>query len=139
MQINYKIGGIFVIVLATVVAGAYTLGRQQGQSTVTSTRPLPSTGGAIPGHPTTGQLAPAVREGKVNVDANQKFTHFRVGNKNVKSIYADGEVLWVGTSGGVIRYDTATKAFKLYDTQNGLLSNGIFYVGKLHSRLGVGT
>ena len=139
MQINYKIGGAAVIVLAAVIAGAYTLGRQQGQSTVTSTRPLPATGGAPAGHPPTGQPAQAEREGKVNVDTSQKFTHFRVGNKNVKSIYADGNVLWVGTSGGVIRYDTSTKAFKLYDTQNGLLSNGIFYVGKLHSKLAVGT
>ncbi len=140
MKINYKIGGIFVIVLAVVVAGAYMLGRQQGQNTVTSTRPLPSTSGAAPaGHPTVGQTAQVVREGKVSVDTSQKFTHFRVGNKNVKSIYADGKVLWVGTSGGVIRFDTATEAFKLYDTQNGLLSNGIFYVGKLQSKVAVGT
>lgn len=139
MQINYKTGGIFAIVLVAVLAGAYMLGRQQGQEPVTSTRPLPKTGSAVPGHPPAGQPAQADREGRVKVDTAQKFTHFRVGNKNVKSIYADGKVLWVGTSGGVIRYDTATEAFKLYDTQNGLLSNGIFYVGNLQKKLAVGT
>lgn len=141
MRINYKIGGIIVVALAAVIAGAYMLGRQQGQDAVVSTRPLPRSGSPAPvaGHPSAGQPAQADREGRVKVDTSQKFTHFRVGNKNVKSIYADGKILWVGTSGGVIRYDTSSEAFKLYDTQNGLLSNGIFYVGKLHSKLAVGT
>jgi ligand-binding sensor domain-containing protein len=79
------------------------------------------------------------REGKVAVDPAKPFTHFRVGNRNVKSIYTEGDVVWVGTSGGVVRYDTKTTAYKLYDNKNGLLSNGIFWVGRIRGRLAAGT
>jgi ligand-binding sensor domain-containing protein len=57
----------------------------------------------------------------------------------VKDIYADGNLMWVGTSGGVIRYDTSTDQFKLFDTKSGLLSNGVFHVSKLDGRIVVGT
>lgn len=69
----------------------------------------------------------------------RKFTHFRVGQKNVKDIYLDGKLTWVGTTGGVVRYDTTNDTFKRYDTTNGLLSNGVFYVGRLNGRITVGT
>lgn len=95
---------------------------------------------AMPHPPMTGGNPPLQeREGKVTVDAAAKFTHFRVGNKNVKSIYNDGKVVWVGTSGGVIRYDTRDDSFKLYDARNGLLSNGMFFVGKVKGQIAVGT
>lgn len=68
-----------------------------------------------------------------------KFTHFRVGDRNVKSILADGDVVWVGTSGGVIRYDTKTDQYKLFDNTSGLLANGVFHLSKLNGRLLVGT
>ncbi len=89
-------------------------------------------------HPPIAQQ-PVEREGKVTVDPAAKFTHFRVGNKNVKSIYLDGPVVWVGTSGGVVRYDTRDDSFKLFDARNGLLSNGMFYVGRLKGMIAVGT
>lgn len=73
------------------------------------------------------------------VDAATKFTQFRVGNKNVKSIYADGKIVWVGTSGGVVRYDTRDDSFKLFDVRNGLLSNGMFFVGRVKDKIAVGT
>lgn len=92
--------------------------------------------GMSPGHP---PVPPPAREGKVSVDATAKFTHFRVGNKNVKSLYTEGGVVWVGTSGGVVRYDTKNDSFKLFDTKNGLLSNGMFYVGKVKGKVAVGT
>src|SRR6185369_14489766 len=82
---------------------------------------------------------PQEREGKVTVDPAAKFTHFRVGNKNVKSIYLDGTVVWVGTSGGVVRYDTKDDSFKLFDARNGLLSNGMFFVGRVKGMIAVGT
>jgi ligand-binding sensor domain-containing protein len=84
-------------------------------------------------------IKPEVREGKVTVDPSAKFTHFRVGNKNVKSIYLDGSLVWVGTSGGVVRYDTKDDSFKLFDARNGLLSNGMFFVGKVRGQIAVGT
>ncbi|ACB36366.1 two component regulator propeller domain protein [Leptothrix cholodnii SP-6] len=71
--------------------------------------------------------------------AAQKFTHFRVGNKNVKRLFVDGDVVWVGTSGGVVRYDTRSDDYKLFDVKSGLLSNGVFHVGKLDGRIVVGT
>ncbi|HZX31831.1 MAG TPA: two-component regulator propeller domain-containing protein [Rhodocyclaceae bacterium] len=93
---------------------------------------------AVPGVPNHPAIPPQA-EGKAPVDPNAKFTHFRVGNKNVKSIYADGKVVWVGTSGGVVRYDTRDDTFKLYDAKTGLLSNGMFFVGKVKGQIAVGT
>ena len=79
------------------------------------------------------------REGQAKEDPNAKFTHFRVGNRNVKSVYADGKIVWIGTSGGVVRYDTVTDAYKMFDANSGLLSNGVFHVNKLGGRIVVGT
>jgi len=72
-------------------------------------------------------------------DAHARFTHFKVGNSNVKSIFEEGDIVWVGTSSGVIRYDTTTDNYRLYNVRNGLLANGIFYVGRIGGRLTVGT
>jgi ligand-binding sensor domain-containing protein len=100
---------------------------------------------AMPMHPPiTGMqnhppVPPQEREGKVSANPAAKFTHFRVGNKNVKSIHVEGKVVWVGTSGGVVRYDTRDDSFKLFDARNGLLSNGMFFVGKIKDRIAVGT
>jgi ligand-binding sensor domain-containing protein len=97
---------------------------------------------AAPGHPVAEGAAaapPPEQQGKVQVDPNAKFVHFRVGNRNVKDIHAEGSLLWVGTSGGVIRYDTRTDDYKLFDTRSGLLSNGVFHVSRLDGRLAVGT
>jgi ligand-binding sensor domain-containing protein len=71
--------------------------------------------------------------------ATGRFSHFRVGNKNVKSIHVDGDTVWVGTSGGVIRYDTAQDKYKVFDARSGLLSNGVFFVGRIQDRITVGT
>ncbi|MCB1739779.1 MAG: regulator [Gammaproteobacteria bacterium] len=67
------------------------------------------------------------------------FTHFRVGNRNVKAMLADGELMWVGTSGGVIRYDTRLDDYRVFDVRSGLLSNGIFHLSKIDGKLAVGT
>jgi hypothetical protein len=80
-----------------------------------------------------------IRQGHLKFDRSQKFVHYRVGEKNVKSILVDGGVTWVGTSGGVVRYDTRSDDFKMFDASNGLLSSAIFHVGKLRGRVAVGT
>lgn len=67
------------------------------------------------------------------------FSHFRVGDRNVKAMFADGDVMWVGTSGGVIRYETRSDKYRLFDTTTGLLANGVFHLSKLDGRLVVGT
>jgi ligand-binding sensor domain-containing protein len=82
--------------------------------------------------------APAT-EGKVKTDPAAKFVHFRVGQRNVKDILTEGNIVWVGTSGGVIRYDTKTDEYKLIDTRAGLLSNGVFHVSRLDGKLAIGT
>lgn len=128
MAPKLAIVGLFVIGLGGALAGAYQLGRSNVPQ---------ATAPALPA----GHVAVAApqREGTVGSDAAQKFTHFRVGNKNVKRIHADGDVIWVGTSGGLVRYDSKSDGYKLYDTKNGLLSNGVFFVGKLGDRIAVGT
>jgi len=69
-----------------------------------------------------------------------KFVHFNVGNRNVKSIYADGSVMWVGTSGGAIRYDLKTENYRHFDVRNGLLANGVFHISRLDkNHIAVGT
>lgn len=84
-----------------------------------------------PSHPS-GRENPATGSGH--------FSHFRVGNRNVKSIYSDGDIVWIGTSGGVIRYDVKQDHYDLFDNKiKGILSNGVFHVGRAAGRLIVGT
>jgi len=94
--------------------------------------------GATP--PSTGQgQAPVLGDPKGET-AKGKFTHFRVGNRNVKSMFAQGNHVWVGTSSGVIRYDVSNDDYRLFDVRNGsLLANGVFYVGPLGESIVVGT
>ena len=145
MNIDMKGAAMLAVAAVGIAAGAYTLGSKEGQKAdgaepTTTTTPSTSTTAAVPtaavattglpsGHPST----------TAGADPNAKFTHFRVGNRNVKSMHADGDLMWVGTSGGIIRYDTKTDQYKLYDNRSGLLSNGVFYVGKLGSQIAIGT
>lgn len=96
-----------------------------------------------PSHPPLAKVTPppgaAARAGSVQVDPTRAYTHFRVGNNSVIAIYADATVMWLGTSGGIVRYDTVSHEFKTYDARDGLHSNGILYLGKLQGNLAVGT
>jgi ligand-binding sensor domain-containing protein len=151
MAISFKTAGLVAIGLGAALALAYQLGRNNAFGGLAA--PPAATAGAgaavaqamatsqtMPlGHrPLAGAVEPQ-REGKVAADPTQKFTHFRVGNKNVKRLFVDGDTVWVGTSGGAVRYDTRTDNYKLYDVKSGLLSNGVFYVGKLDDRIVLGT
>ncbi|MEY4755016.1 MAG: hypothetical protein RJA44_2691, partial [Pseudomonadota bacterium] len=68
-----------------------------------------------------------------------RFVHFRVGNRNVKDLLVDGDIVWVASSGGVIRYDTRNDQYRLLDNKSGLLSSGIFHLSLLGDQLAVGT
>ncbi|HEY4698060.1 MAG: regulator [Gallionellales bacterium RIFCSPHIGHO2_02_FULL_57_16] len=127
MQLNIKLVAAIVVVTVGVVAGIYTISTKQVE------QPKPGTAGQAP------SVQGATQAGKVQVDPNAKFTHFRVGNSNVKSIFIDGKIAWVGTSGGVVRYDTSTDEYRMFNVTNGLLSNGIFHIGKVDNRLAIGT
>lgn len=128
------VAAVAAVAMVAAVGGAYTLGRQS----VAAPKAQP----AMPAsHPQVAQAnqEQTAREGKVAFDKSRQFIHFRVGNKNVKRIHVDGEVIWVGTSAGMIRYNDRTDEFKLFDVKNGLLSNGIFHVGPLGDRIVLGT
>lgn len=96
-----------------------------------------------PSHPPLAKGTPPpgadARAGSVQVDTVRPYTHFRVGNRSVIAIYADATVMWLGTSGGIVRYDTVSHEFKTYDARDGLHSNGILYLGKLQGKIAVGT
>ena len=143
MKLNHKAVAIALIGVAAAVAGAYSIGKRQGAADAAAAAPgvhaAAGVGGLVPTAAQGEPPAQQAREGKVTVDPTRRFTHFRVGNKNVKSIYMDGQVVWVGTSGGVVRYDTRDDSYKLFDVTSGLLSNGVFYVGRIQGRLTVGT
>lgn len=148
MQLGPKSVAAIVVVVAGVAIGIYTMRMKQADNI----QPAPGSAGKLqpnaalpPNHPpmaqaqATQESPPSGRAGGDQLDPNAKFTHFKVGNSNVKSIYADGKVAWIGTSTGVVRYDTSNDQYRLFSTRDGLLSNGMFYVGKLDGRIAVGT
>jgi len=137
---NKKILSISILVVVALVAGAYTLGVNQGSGNRAANNDnetaagdtaiagkldpgvqLPAAHPALPSSPPTPVAGNAV---------NSSFTHFRVGNRNVKSVFAEADKVWVGTSGGVIRYEPDTDDYRLFDVRNGLLANGIFHISR---------
>jgi len=131
---------VFVLIAVAIGLGAYFFGVQKGmERPIAAEDPAVAEKSGLPaGHPPadTAEGSLAVATG-VNPDAH--FTHFRVGQNNVKNILPDGNLMWVGTSGGVIRYDVDKDSYRLFDTRSGLLANGIFHLSKLNGRLVVGT
>ena len=78
---------------------------------------------------------------KVSKGVIKDVQKFGVGpTRNVKALLSDGPILYVGTSQGVVRYDTKTDQHFVFDNKNsGLLSNGVFYLTKIDNKLWVGT
>lgn len=148
MKLDHKGWAVLVIVLGIAVVTSYTLGRRQ----TADVKPVPPPGAGMvaPGtamptdHPPIGSAAggssmPSGLPPAVAGDQS-RFTHFRVGNRNVKSLLLDGHYIWIGTSGGVIRYDIDTDTHKVFDNKiDGLISNGIFHLSRIGDRLFVGT
>lgn len=155
MQLNTKSLTRSAILAICVVAGIYTAGctkkTEDKQTAAPKSEPTTAQPAQLPpGHPDVnrdgqgskgGQSAQQQdgRSGKSVPDKNAKFTHFRIGNENVKAIFIDGKIVWVGTSNGVIRYNTETDDFRQFDNRDGLLSKGIFHISKLDGRIVVGT
>ena len=88
--------------------------------------------------PEVAPIAPSDNK-QTNTAPNNKFNQFEVGNRNVKSIFVDGDVVWIGTSGGAVRYDTIYDDYQLFSVRNGLLANGVFNVTRVDDRIAVGT
>jgi len=145
VQLNKITLAIVGIAAAGAIGGgAYYLGTKQSAKSAPATPavagPLKPGAQAPSNHPPMDQAQNVPpQQGKVEVDPNAKFTHFRVGNRNVKAILLKDKVAWVGTSGGVVRYDTTTDEYRLFDVRNGLLSNGIFSIDEIDGRIMVGT
>ncbi len=135
---------IVLMLLVAVAGGAYLMGREHGLQYTATPKPRHA---AVEQAPVSEQpVMPAAHPPvaktesvKTLIEDKPAFSHFRVGNRNVKSILADGKLVWVGTSGGLIRYDTENDQHKLFDVTSGLLANGVFYVGKLDDHVVVGT
>jgi len=141
---------LWLAAVLLALAGGYWLGTRSSTTpgapveppstavAATSSRPLPA------GHPPladapTDPSSVTGSEAELLTDTVGKFTHFRVGERNVKRIFADGDVMWIGTSGGAVRYELATDTYRLFDLRDGLLAKGIFHVGKLRGRVVLGT
>jgi len=137
MQFNIKLVAAITVVTVAVAAGIYTISTNKAdQSQPEAANQRGS--GLPPSHPPLGQRTSPLA-GKVKTDPNAKFTRFGVGNSNVKTMFIDGKTVWIGTSGGVIRYDTSTDEYRMFNVTNGLLSNGVFHVGKLGEYIVAGT
>jgi len=131
VKLDSKSMVILVLAVALVALGAYTLGLKQSTT---------SDGESQVSHAPNSNLPAAHPPLAETNQTNKKFSHFRVGNRNVKGIAADDDIVWVGTSGGVIRYELKTDNYELFDVASGaLLSNGVFHVSKIDKQLFVGT
>ncbi|MDH5301649.1 MAG: regulator [Gammaproteobacteria bacterium] len=134
MKLDIKSVALIIAVVIIIAMGAYIIGVNQGEK---SGQPQASSaqGGMSPNHPPVAGQFPLEHSA-----SSGKFSHFRVGNRNVKGMAADDGSVWVGTSGGVLRYDLASDNYELFDVANGsLLSNGVFHVSLLGDKIAVGT
>lgn len=122
MKISYPWLAVAVVLGGGAAVGAYTVVTRERAAEA----PAPSV-------PAAGAATPASASGN-------RFTHFRVGNRNVKSIFPDGDAVWIGTSGGVIRYEAGNDKEAVFDNRTaGILSNGVFHVSRIGDRVFVGT
>ena len=148
VKFDHKVWGLVLAGTGVAVIAGYLVGVQQGEKQVAK-RPadmekraagMLSPGAQLPVNhpPIEGAASPA--GGAATPMGDSKFTHFRVGNRNVKSLFVDGDVIWIGTSGGVIRYDTRDDSHQVYDNRvPGILSNGIFHVSRIGDHILAGT
>jgi len=151
VNINAKSLAIVVVVMGAAVVAAYTVGVSQSKKENTaipaSTPAAPQTGtaGTIQANASNAGATMPPAHPPMNMNASTppgspSFTHFRVGNRNVKGMVAVDDAVWVGTSGGAIRYDLKTDDYKLFDVKSGkLLSNGVFHVSKVRENIVLGT
>ncbi|RMD79570.1 MAG: regulator [Gammaproteobacteria bacterium] len=114
-----------------------------GAAPAAAPAPGPNPAGAAALPPTHPPLPAGAGTGTAAVDTpwgRMRFVQFEIGSRNVKSIYAERGVVWIGTSGGVIRYDTASDSHRIFDNKlPGILSNGVFYVGRVGRWIAAGT
>ena len=98
---------IVVVVAAVVVAAVIALVQSPDETAARNEQEPPASGnqdsdGLPAGHPPVsrgnGTGAPSASGAVASVDPDAHFTHFRVGQRNVKTLLPDGDIVWVGTS-----------------------------------------
>ena len=142
MKLDTRIVAVILVAVGVVLVGAYQFMGHRDVLTPVAAAATPPTAGPLkpgavmpPNHP----MLPGAASHSV-FGVNSKFTHFEIGNRNVKSIFTDGDLVWFGTSGGVIRYNVDTDKYRVFNNHvPGILSNGVFHVSKLGKRILVGT
>ncbi len=84
----------------------------------------------LAGLPLSGQAFPLAAKTRAELYPHiLKSDAFELNVRNIKALAIQGRYLWMGTSKGVIRYDTTTEnEYTVFDNQNALLSNGIFEI-----------
>ena len=140
MKFNPTLVALGMLLGVGIIVGAYQLGQQGGDATAMKDG-SPVNASQAPASQQQPQRQVSLYPNDAEMQANApRFSHFRVGNRNVKSIFVDGKYVWVGTSGGVIRYDTELDDYQLFNNKNSsLLSNGIFHISRLGNRMVIGT
>lgn len=144
---NARLVGVVVIACAVVAVLFYELGQQssrrpqspevQSASTDSAQRTAVPSSASSPVKHAMGTGASA---GATGFHGSGGIAHFEIGNRNVKALFAEDDVVWLGTSGGVIRYESKTDQYKVFDNMTpGILSNGIFHVSKLDHQIIVGS
>ncbi|MDR2877951.1 MAG: hypothetical protein LBV36_07940 [Chromatiales bacterium] len=139
MKVDHKTLAFAAVLIGVLVVGAYLFGQNRAavSESAEDKAPKSQTASAPAALP---RNHPSVNASSAASTGELPFTHFRVGSRNVKALMIDGDAVWIGTSGGVIRYDTRTDEHKVYDnTVPGILSNGVFHLSKLGDRIVVGT
>ena len=99
-------------------------------------------GSALPGSQDSanhGATVESDQESGSEVRGLRRAISFEIGQRNVKSILIDEREVWIGSSAGVLRYDTQRGSYLTYDNRSGLLSNGVFHLSKVDGEIWVGT
>lgn len=137
---KFKTFAIIVVVAVIVAAVAYNMGIQQTAKTASTSVSVPPAKSVQPTVSTPQGQVDLSRDLPPDHPSYDRFVHFKVGNRNVKSMFADGNDVWIGTSGGVVRYNITNDQHLMYNIETGsLLSNGVFHVSKYGDRIMVGT
>jgi ligand-binding sensor domain-containing protein len=141
MKIEFPYAAAATLAVCGLLLSSYLGDLAAGASPPASAKPGREAPAKAAAAPARGKPAPlALAQGKAGAtEAATGFTHFRVGARNVKRILVDGDTVWVGTAEGLIRYEPATDAYRLYDARNGLRAPNVIFVGKLRDRIVAGT
>ena len=105
---------------AGLIAGAYFVGLEKGRNLHTDSEDAATKQYAA----SSTDKIPAIQP------PAGSFTHFRVGNRNVKALLAEDDRIWAGTSGGLIRYLPQSDEYRHFDVRSGLLANAVFHVSR---------